>query len=268
MKSGLRQPRGAQQGRVSRAIGIEGHGTDQYCRPAVEDAVGEYLAPHAAAPAHGFVMKKIYRLVYYADMTSQSSKGSATRQRLTESMLQLIQTTGYHGAGLTAVVEHSAAPKGSLYFHFPGGKAELGSAAVALAAEQFRGSIMDAMAVSRSFEELVDVVINELGGLLVSSDYRAGCPVAAVTLDAGAHDEQLRAACSDAYASWVATFHDYLASSGRDADDIHSLATSAVCLIEGALIVCRAQKSTEPLASASRTLKGLLGPILKQGGTQ
>ena len=201
-------------------------------------------------------------------MTSHSSKGSATRQRLTESMLQLIQTTGYHGAGLTAVIGHSAAPKGSLYFHFPGGKAELGSAAVALAAEQFRSSIMDAMAVSGSFEELVDIVISELAALLLSSDYRAGCPVAAVTLDAGAEDEQLRAACSDAYTSWVATFQAYLASSAGDTDDTRSLATSAVCLIEGALVVCRAQKTTEPLVSAARTLKGLLGPILKQGGAQ
>ncbi|MET4095706.1 TetR/AcrR family transcriptional regulator [Arthrobacter sp. UYCu712] len=201
-------------------------------------------------------------------MSSLSSKGSATRQRLTGSMLQLIQTKGYHGAGLTAVLEHSAAPKGSLYFHFPGGKTELGSAAVSLAAEQFRSSIADAMAVSRSFEELVDVVISGLAGLLVSSDYRAGCPVAAVTLDAGAEDEQLRAACSDAYASWVATFHAYLVSSAGDTDDTRSLATSAVCLIEGALVVCRAQRTTEPLVSASRTLKGLLGPILEQGGAQ
>ncbi|MDI3243412.1 TetR/AcrR family transcriptional regulator [Arthrobacter sp. AL08] len=202
-------------------------------------------------------------------MPSHLSKGSATRQRLTQSMLQLIQTAGYHGAGLTAVLEHSAAPKGSLYFHFPGGKAELGSAAVSLAAEQFGSSIRDAVAVCRSFEELVDTVISELASLLVSSDYRAGCPVAAVTLDAGAEDEQLRVACSDAYTSWIATFHAYLASlSASDTDDTHNLATSSVCLIEGALVVCRAQKTTEPLVSASHTLKGLLGPILKQGGAQ
>lgn len=39
--------------------------------------------------------------------------------------------------------------------------------------------------MSASFEELVDIVSNELAGLLVSTDYRAGYPIAAVTLDAG-----------------------------------------------------------------------------------
>ena len=180
-------------------------------------------------------------------------------------MLQLIQSKGYHRAGLKAVLEHSAAPKGSLYFHFPGGKSELGSAAIALTAEHFRASITEAMAVTGSFDELVDVVINGLTEMLLGSDYSAGCPIAAVTLDAGTEDEQLRTACSDAYASWVATFQAYLASFAGETRDTHSLATSAVCLIEGALIVCRAQRSTEPLASTSCTLKLLLGTLGNQG---
>lgn len=199
-------------------------------------------------------------------MTTYLSKGDATRQRLSESMLELIQTKGYHGAGLNSVLEHSSAPKGSLYFHFPGGKSELGIAAIALTAEQFRMAITEAMAATRSVDELVDVVISELAGQLVSSDYRVGCPVAVVTLDAGAEDEQLREACSGAYSSWITTFNSYLASSAGDASHTFGLATSAVCLIEGALIVCRAQRSLEPLMSASQTLKVLLGNVSNQGG--
>ncbi|KQW06609.1 TetR family transcriptional regulator [Leifsonia sp. Root4] len=200
-------------------------------------------------------------------MTSLS-KGDATRQRLAESMLELIQTTGYHGAGLNAVLEHSAAPKGSLYFHFPGGKSELGSAAIALTAEQFTSSITTAVAATSSTDELIDVVVHELTRQLLSSDYRAGCPVAAVTLDAGADDEQLRTACSEAYASWIATFWNYLVTFADDTADTEGLATSAVCLIEGALVVCRAQRSTEPLESASRTLKTLLGALGGPGATR
>lgn len=199
-------------------------------------------------------------------MTTNLSKGDATRQRLSESMLELIQTKGYHGAGLNAVLEHSMAPKGSLYFHFPGGKSELGSAAIALTAEQFKTMITGAIAATESIEELVDVVIRELTVQLVSSDYRIGCPVAAVTLDAGAEDEQLRAACSSAYASWIATFDSHLALSGADIAETHALATSVICLIEGALIICRAQRSTMPLLSASQTLKVLLGTSSNRDG--
>ncbi|TFC89927.1 TetR/AcrR family transcriptional regulator [Cryobacterium sinapicolor] len=197
-------------------------------------------------------------------MTTLSTKGDATRQRLTESMLQLIQDKGYHGAGLTAVLEHSGAPRGSLYYHFPGGKSQLGSAAIVLTAEQFRFSITEGIAMTDSVDGFVDAVVEGLTGQLVGSDFRAACPVAAVTLDAGSGDAQLRAACRDAYASWIATLQAYLASS--HAGDTRGLATAAVCLIEGALVVCRAQRSTEPLVSAARALKLLFEPGNTQGG--
>lgn len=140
-------------------------------------------------------------------------------------MPQLVQSKEYHGAALKAVLQHSAAPKGSLYFHFPGGKSELGRAAVALTAEHFKLSITQAMAVTDSFDELVDVVVSGLTEMLLGSDYSAGCPIAAITLDAGTEDELLRTACSDAYASWVATFQAYLAPFAGETRDTLSLAT-------------------------------------------
>ena len=203
---------------------------------------------------------QLYRLVYNSRMIN-TTKGDATRQRLVESMLQLIQAQGYHGAGLNAVLEHSGAPKGSLYFHFPGGKSELGRAAVALTAEQFRLSIMKAISLTDSVDGLVDAVLGQLSAELTGSSFRAACPVAAVTLDAGSGDEQLRVTCRDAYASWIATLQAYLMSFADEAQDTRNMATSAVCLIEGALIVCRAQRSTEPLLAASQALKMLLGPL-------
>ncbi|TFC91746.1 MULTISPECIES: TetR/AcrR family transcriptional regulator [Cryobacterium] len=197
-------------------------------------------------------------------MNALFTKGDATRQRLTESMLQLIQDKGYHGAGLTAVLEHSGAPRGSLYYHFPGGKSQLGSAAILLTAAQFRLSISEGIAMTDSVDGLVDTMVEGLIGQLVGSDFRDACPVAAVTLDAGSEDEQLRAACRDAYASWIAPLEAYLAT--FHTGDTRGLATAAICLIEGALIVCRAQRSTEPLVSAARALKLLFAPGNSQEG--
>ncbi|MFY8043743.1 MAG: TetR/AcrR family transcriptional regulator, partial [Rhodoferax sp.] len=37
---------------------------------------------------------------------------------------------GYHGVGLTELLSAAQAPKGVLYHHFPGGKAELAVAAI------------------------------------------------------------------------------------------------------------------------------------------
>lgn len=187
------------------------------------------------------------------------TKGDATRRRLTESMLQHIHATGYHGAGLNAVVEAAGAPKGSLYFHFPGGKSELGSSAIALVAEQFGATIQQAIETTDSADELVDAVVAQLSVQLIGSDYRVACPVAAVTLDAAADDERLRLACSDAYASWVTLLEQHLASSGASADAAHRTAVAVVSLIEGALVMCRAQRSIEPLEAAALALTLILG---------
>ncbi len=78
-----------------------------------------------------------------------TSKGDLTRSRLSASMLELIQTSGYSGTGLNAVIDHAGAPKGSVYFHFPDGKEGLGVAAVDLAAAQFAQLIAEAAAIRR-----------------------------------------------------------------------------------------------------------------------
>jgi TetR/AcrR family transcriptional regulator, lmrAB and yxaGH operons repressor len=188
------------------------------------------------------------------------TKGDATRRRLTESMLQHIHATGYHGAGLNAVVEAAGAPKGSLYFHFPGGKSELGSSAIALVGEEFGAAIQQALETTDSPDELVAAVVGQLSAQLIGSDYRVACPVAAVTLDAAADDERLRLACSDAYASWVTLLEQHLvATSGASADAAHRTAVAVVSLIEGALVMCRAQRSIEPLEAASPALTLILG---------
>ena len=48
-----------------------------------------------------------------------------TRTRMVEGAIQLLATRGVHGASLLKVLEHTGAPRGSVYHHFPGGKEEL-----------------------------------------------------------------------------------------------------------------------------------------------
>ena len=45
-----------------------------------------------------------------------------TRARMLETTARLLQHRGYHGTSLSDILEESAAPRGSLYFHFPAAK--------------------------------------------------------------------------------------------------------------------------------------------------
>ncbi|WP_199742525.1 TetR/AcrR family transcriptional regulator [Streptomyces triticirhizae] len=52
-------------------------------------------------------------------------KGAETRDRLLDATQELVEDAGYFGTGLNQVLAASGAPRGSLYFHFPGGKDQL-----------------------------------------------------------------------------------------------------------------------------------------------
>ena len=48
-----------------------------------------------------------------------------TRTRMLETTARLLQHRGFYGTALSDILEQSGAPRGSLYFHFPGGKEQL-----------------------------------------------------------------------------------------------------------------------------------------------
>ena len=58
---------------------------------------------------------------------------AGTRERMVFSAMQLFRRHGYNGTGFREVVAHSRTPRGSIYHHFPEGKAELGVDALDLA---------------------------------------------------------------------------------------------------------------------------------------
>lgn len=187
-----------------------------------------------------------------------TSKGDLTRARLAVSMLELIQTSGYSGTGLNAVIEHAAAPKGSVYFHFPDGKVGLGVAAVELAATQFESLIAEAAVSAGSAAGAARAAIEALATIVGESDFRLGCPVSVVTLEMGAESERLRQACATAFESWIAPTAALLEADGLAAEEARSLATVVVSMIEGAVIVSRATRSTQPLISAADVVVELI----------
>lgn len=193
-------------------------------------------------------------------MTSQT-KGAATKQRIVESMLELVQIHGYSGTGLNTVLAHAGAPKGSLYFHFPDGKEELGELAMGLAADRFETLIAAALGgapTKGSAGETVEAIVAALSELLETNDFQVGCPVSVVALEMGADSERLRSACARAYESWIVPVTQFLQARGHDEESARTLASSVISLMEGAMIVARARRDVQPLRDAGQTLRVLL----------
>src|SRR5215472_3687761 len=118
-----------------------------------------------------------------------------TRQRMIDTAGRLFQRQGYHATGLNQVLTESGAPKGSLYFHFPAGKDQLAAESVARSGGEL-GERMAAVAAEAPDGPTAIVALGELfAESLVQSDFREGCPVATVALEAAADNDQIRGVC-------------------------------------------------------------------------
>ncbi|OBK43146.1 TetR/AcrR family transcriptional regulator [Mycobacterium sp. 1081908.1] len=181
-------------------------------------------------------------------------KGAATRSALIDSTQTLIESGGYFGTGLNQVLADSGAPRGSLYFHFPGGKDELICEAIRQAGNSI-DAIIDGIEAANT-SELMTVLLRALGQRLEESDWNQGCPVATVALETSASNDAIQQACSAAYRDWHKTLCKKLEADGRvDTDD---MATFLLAVLEGAMVLARTHRRTDPLDAAIRIINNVL----------
>ncbi|MBG0830582.1 TetR/AcrR family transcriptional regulator [Planomonospora sp. ID67723] len=183
-------------------------------------------------------------------------KGEETRGRLLDATRDLIETGGYFGAGLNQVVAASGAPRGSLYFHFPGGKDQLVGESVRRAGREIGEAVRELAEAAPDAESLVAGVLGLLGDRLETSGWRKGCPVATVALEMAATSDPLHEVCSEVYGSWEGALRDRLAADGHP--DPADTAVTVLALVEGALLLARAHRSREPLDRVTRRISALL----------
>jgi AcrR family transcriptional regulator len=176
-----------------------------------------------------------------------------SRQRMVTSAALLFREQGYSGTGFRDVVEHSGAPRGSIYHHFPGGKAELAEETVRWAGDVIARRLdratrdADPVAALRTF-------VAAWREVLETSDFRAGCPVVAVAVEADAGDGAVMAA-GDAFAEWERLIAGTLCDAGVARAEAARLATLVVAAIEGAIVLCRARGTIRPLTTVGRELE-------------
>lgn len=181
---------------------------------------------------------------------------SDTRARMLASTAALMREHGASATSLDDVLAHSGAPRGSIYHHFPGGRAQLVEEAVRLAGaagEQVITDSGDNTALGTFDAFLAGWRVN-----LRDSDYRAGCPVLAVAVEADPDAPQLTVAARDAFASWRDGLAVLLRADGVTPARARRLATLVVAAIEGAVALARVEQSLQPLDDAGAELRALI----------
>ncbi len=189
---------------------------------------------------------------------SDSSRGrpprGAVRDRMVEGAVRLLATKGVEGTSFAEVLEATDSPRGSVYHHFPEGKPELLHAALDLASE--RG--LAAMEATRG--QPAAVVIERFlalwRGLLDFSRLTAGCAVVAITV--AANDDDLLDHAGTIFRTWTELLTDLCAAGGMDLKPARLLAVTVIAATEGAVALCRAERSMDPFEEVQTVLLSLV----------
>jgi AcrR family transcriptional regulator len=190
-----------------------------------------------------------------------TTAGERTKERMVRGAAELLRQRGYTGTGFREVIELTGAPRGSIYHHFPGGKAQLAGEAVdyvgGLAREAIAESLADADPIGalRAFVELWRADFERSGG-------RAGCPIAAVAVEN--HDEapELLDSAARAFERWQTAFADCLRRAGVPRARADRLAALVVSAVEGAIVLSRAERDPAPLLDVARELEAAIQAAL------
>jgi len=187
---------------------------------------------------------------------------SDARQKMIESAAVLFRERGVQGTSFADVIEHSGAPRGSIYHHFQGGKTQLAEEATQWAGEFIVAGTVAALA-ERDPVAAVDSFRRWWTKVLRGSDFSAGCVVVAAALE-GEREPTVRDAAARAFGDWERVLAAAFRQRGVPAARSRSVATLLIAAIEGAVILSRAQRSTAPLERVARELEGVVAGALDE----
>jgi TetR/AcrR family transcriptional regulator, lmrAB and yxaGH operons repressor len=172
-----------------------------------------------------------------------------TRKRLLDATAELFRRQGYTGTGLKQIVGHGAAPWGSLYHFFPGGKEQLAAEAIERSGRRYQRLLQMVLAGADPPSGIRDF-FRLSAQALEASGYADGCPIATVALETANRTDTLRQACANVFQSWLATIIVALTDWGVQPAQAGQLATHALATYEGATLLSRTLRTTSPLTAS------------------
>ena len=190
-----------------------------------------------------------------------------TRGRILDRSGELFRRQGYMATGIKQILDEAGAPFGSLYHHFPGGKRELGAETIrrsgalyGLLFVEFVGPEVELLAGVREFFAGAAQTLRE-------TEYADACPIATVALEVSSSDEELRQACADVFSAWIEGGAERLAADGIPRPQARELVIQMLAALEGAFVLSRALRTTEPVELAGEAAVRLIEAELPGEGS-
>lgn len=180
------------------------------------------------------------------------------REPIVSAAVTLFRRQGYAGTSLIDIIDTSGAPKGSLYYYFPEGKASIAIAAVEEAGRRVAETIAKLARQGRSTADLMRAHARLYSGWMRKSGFRDGCPITTVLLELAPKHRGVSDAGRKAYSARMGILQESLMADGFSPERARRLAILCVSTLQGALIQSRVERSSAAIETAAEELALML----------
>jgi AcrR family transcriptional regulator len=178
----------------------------------------------------------------------------STREAILTAAAELMRQKGYGAVGMKDIVAASGAPIGSLYHHFRGGKVQIAREALVNAGHAYAQLIPSIVDDHSDLGEALESVFTQAAEDMATTGFANMCPVASVAAEIADTVEALRDASAAVFAGWLDGGTAYFASRGLPESTARDVTIALVTTLEGAFVLARTLRDTEPLLAAGRVL--------------
>ena len=183
------------------------------------------------------------------------------RERMVASAVALLARRGLQATSFSEVLQHSGAPRGSVYHHFPEGKDQMIGAALDAAGARAI-DLLDQKAGAPA-EEIAAWFLHIWREVLIRGKFEAGCAVLAVAV--AADSPELLDHTASVFRTWRRKLTDLLELGGLQAADASKFAATLVASSEGAVVLARAEQSMEPFELVAEQLLAQVRALSRDG---
>ena len=183
------------------------------------------------------------------------------RDRMVASAVALLARRGLQATSFSEVLQHSGAPRGSVYHHFPEGKDQMIGAALDAAGARAI-DLLDQKAGAPA-EEIAAWFLHIWREVLIRGKFEAGCAVLAVAV--AADSPELLDHTASVFRTWRRKLTDLLELGGLQAADASKFAATLVASSEGAVVLARAEQSMEPFELVAEQLLAQVRALSRDG---
>jgi TetR/AcrR family transcriptional regulator, lmrAB and yxaGH operons repressor len=183
-----------------------------------------------------------------------------SRVAMVAAAADLFRRQGYDATSWRQITAAGEAPPGSIGFLFPSGKEQLAVEVVAKVSATTRNQIATLLSGRAPAEALQRWVLAS-ARLLAESDYTDGCPIATLALEMAHRSPEIQREIAAGYESWSEAVADCLAPT--HGDNAHATAEIVLAAFEGALLLSRARRTTEPLELLAQSAPQLLSAFIE-----